>query len=79
MVKLTKTKDVCWNGNGFGNSTAVWAVKGHEHIVVEKLLNQWWARDYSQMYINQHGFEVPDFVAKGSTKKDLVEALSEIL
>ena len=79
MIKLTKTKPSIWQGNGFGNSTAVWAVKGHEHIVVEKLLSQWWARDYSQMYTNQHGFEVPAFVAKRSTKKDLVEALSEIL
>jgi hypothetical protein len=79
MVKLTKTKSSSWAGNGFGCTSAEWVVKGHEHIVVEKLLSQWWARDYSQMYINQHGFEVPAFVAKGSTKKDLVEALSEIL
>ena len=32
MIKLTKIKSPEWNGNGFGTSPAIWAVKGHEYI-----------------------------------------------
>ena len=29
-IKLTKKTSVTWMGNGFGNSAATWAIKGHD-------------------------------------------------
>ena len=33
-MKLTKTKDAQWNGNGFGTSSAQYSVAGMEHIII---------------------------------------------
>ncbi|MFZ9079030.1 MAG: hypothetical protein ACO23H_10895 [Alphaproteobacteria bacterium] len=44
-VVLQKTGNASWNGNGLGYSTASWAVKGSEHIVVLKLGTIWAAID----------------------------------
>jgi len=34
MIKLTKKVDAYWKGNGMGNATAEWVVKGTEHLHV---------------------------------------------
>ena len=47
MLKLIKTKNTEWLGNGFGSSSAEWVVKGFEHIAVRKLANRWFAIDTS--------------------------------
>lgn len=44
-IKLVKKQGTEWNGNGFGTSSAVWVVKGHEHIEVLKLGSGWTAID----------------------------------
>jgi hypothetical protein len=44
-VQLVKTTSSAWQGNGFGTSSADWAVKGAEHIQVEKVGLFWRATD----------------------------------
>ena len=34
VIKLKKINDAYWAGNGFGNQSAEWVVKGAEHINV---------------------------------------------
>jgi hypothetical protein len=36
MIKLIKKQDAEWLGNGLGNSSAEWTVKGAEHIEIWK-------------------------------------------
>ena len=36
MIKLIKKRDAEWLGNGLGNSSAEWTVKGAEHIEIWK-------------------------------------------
>jgi hypothetical protein len=45
MATLTKAKPSEWLGNGMGNTTAEWVVKGAEHIAVRKLGTRWAAID----------------------------------
>jgi hypothetical protein len=42
---LVKTTSTAWQGNGLGTSSADWAVKGAEHIQVEKVGIFWRAKD----------------------------------
>ena len=35
-MKLTKLTSSLWLGNGYGNETATWAIKGAEHIHIFK-------------------------------------------
>lgn len=40
-MKLVKEASAQWLGNGMGNSTADWVIKGAEHIKVYKVLGSW--------------------------------------
>jgi len=73
MLKLTKIKSIEWNGNGFGTSPAIWAVKGFEHIQVTKGggASDWVARDTSG--------ETPKMICKAWTKQTLLKVLTEKL
>ncbi len=75
MLKLTKTSNTTWNGNGFGASAADWAVVGHEHIAVRKLGINWFAVDTSE-YALIGGRKVNKKIAKADTKSDLVKILT---
>lgn len=75
MLKLTKTSNTTWNGNGFGSSAADWAVVGHEHIAVRKLGINWFAVDTSE-YALIGGRKVNKKIAKADTKSDLVKILT---
>jgi hypothetical protein len=44
-LSLIKIRATQWQGNGFGTASALWAVKGHEHITVSKICNRWYALD----------------------------------
>lgn len=44
-IKLTKIKGTRWRGNGFGTSSAEWAVQGQEHIHVKPCNGGWGAYD----------------------------------
>jgi hypothetical protein len=67
MLKLKKTKATSWNGNGFGNSSADWCIKGQEHIHVFQLSMGWVAKDTS---INGLGF-----ICKADSRSDLITVL----
>jgi len=44
-MKLIKETSAQWLGNGMGNSTADWVIKGAEHIKVYKVLGCWKVQD----------------------------------
>ena len=75
MLKLTKTKETVWNGNGFGASTAEWVVVGYENIAVRKLGINWFAVNTGE-YAIIGGRKVNKKIAKAETKKALMEILS---
>ncbi len=75
MLKLTKTKQTSWNGNGFGTNAADWVVVGNEHIAIRKLGMNWFAVDTST-YAILHGRKINKKIAQADTKIDLVKILS---
>jgi len=75
MIKLTKTQEATWNGNGFGTTTADWVVVGYENIAVRKLGINWFAVDTSE-YALIGGRKVNKKIAKADTKSDLVKILT---
>ena len=68
MIKLTKVKSSTWNGNGFGNTSAEWVVKGQENIVIANAGIWWTAVDT----------DTNKRLCRGTTKRDCVEALQEV-
>jgi len=68
MIKLTKTNDSHWNGNGFGRTAAEWVVTGAEHIEVASRGLYWVAYDAKE----------GKRLCRGATKRECVEALNEI-
>ena len=44
-MQLIKETSAQWLGNGMGNSTADWVIKGAEHIKVYKVLGCWKVQD----------------------------------
>ena len=75
MLKLTKTQEATWNGNGFGTATADWVVVGYENIAVRQLGISWFAVDTSEFAII-NGRKVNKKIAKAETKRDLVKILT---
>lgn len=75
MLKLTKTKQTTWNGNGFGTDAAEWVVMGHENIAVRKLGLNWFAIDSSEYAIIK-GRKIYKKIAKFDTKAGLLEILA---
>ena len=45
MLKLTKLTPALWNGAGFGNSSAVWSVKGAPEWRVFSQSGNWYAHN----------------------------------
>jgi hypothetical protein len=78
MIKLTKTQEATWNGNGFGTTTADWVVVGYENIAVRQLGISWFAVDTSEFAII-NGRKVNKKIAKAETKRDLVKILTSKL
>ena len=71
-VKLVKSAPAGWGGNGFGNHSAEWAVKGAEHIVVfDRGGQDWCAWD-----TEKEEFIVRPFVW---SRKEVIEKLEEEL
>ena len=71
-IKLVKSAPTGWGGNGFGNHSAEWVVKGSEHIVVfDRGGSDWVAFDTEQgKYI------VRPF---GWSRKEVIKQLEEEL
>ena len=67
MIKLTKTKATQWLGNGFGNYTAEWNIKGNENISIRKIGGNWVA------------FEENKRIAKAWNKTDLLIKLENLI
>ena len=65
MLKLKKIKATEWNGNGFGETSADWCIKGQEHIHVFKLGMAWVAKDTSNDRL----------ICKAYSRSDLIEVL----
>ena len=66
MIKLVKKADAFWAGNGFGNETAEWVVKGAEDIIVRKSGFSWIATENGAR------------IVKGApTKKEALEWLAD--
>tara|TARA_R100001163_G_scaffold57001_1_gene44797 strand:- start:288 stop:530 length:243 start_codon:yes stop_codon:yes gene_type:complete len=74
MVKLTKTQATQWNGNGFGNSSADWVVKGRENIAVRKLGGLWFALDTNEFALIK-GVKISKKIAAAQTKNELLDLL----
>jgi hypothetical protein len=64
MIKLKKINDAYWAGNGFGNQSAEWVVKGAEDIVVRKSGFGWIATENGTRIVNGRG-----------TKKEVIAEL----
>jgi len=71
-IKLTKVRGVTWRGNGMGNDSAQWVVKGAEHITVLQTARGWIARDDSHR--EEHG--ISRVVACADYKRDLINELN---
>ena len=66
MIKLVKKAGAFWAGNGFGNETAEWVVKGAEDIIVRKSGFSWTATENGAR------------IVKGApTKKEALEWLED--
>ena len=74
MIKLTKTQETQWNGNGFGNSSADWVVKGRENIAVRKLGGLWVALDTNEFALIK-GVKISKKIALAQTKNELLDLL----
>lgn len=72
-IKLTKDHPTEWLGNGFGNATATWLVKGYEHIAVRKLGGVWKAIDTTK------DTRPATVIARGDTRDRLLIALQSKL
>lgn len=71
-ITLTKVRGQSWNGNGMGTDSAVWKVKGADHITVIKVADRWIARDDSVR--NEHG--ISRVVARAHYRRDLINELN---
>lgn len=71
QIRLTKTRETTWCGNGMGMDSAEWVVKGREHIAVLET-NEWIARDDSIT----DGSRV---IARACYKRDLIKKLNQML
>ncbi len=78
MLKLKKTSEASWAGNGMGTNAAAWVVAGQEHIAVTKSSGQWVATDSSQTKKVGH-LDVPVRVASADTRADLLNILTSKL
>lgn len=70
-LTLKKLESVAWRGNGFGQDSAAWVVKGFEHIEVIQLGGQWRAIDRSAAGVK--------YIARGATRAECVEQLERKL
>jgi len=75
MMKLKKTADAKWNGNGMGRGKGEWAVAGHENIVVRNFSNRWVALDMNEFAMLEHR-KVFKRIAAADTRKELLVMLA---
>jgi|10_taG_2_1085330.scaffolds.fasta_scaffold05314_8 hypothetical protein len=87
-IKLEKIKEAQWNGNGFGNSSAVYRVNGTEIEIWSDnpALHSWRAVDRAVAFNNKEEFDGEVFtwksnytIATAPTRKMLLGIVSDYI